>query len=220
VETGEEHFCAVHLQRGQDVLAGVGVRRRGQRHARHGGEQLAQFGEVAEFGAEFVAPLGDAVGLVDGEQCQFETREDVDGAVVQQALGGDVEQVEPLLDEFAVDVASFLGRQLGVQRGGGYASLAHGGDLVVHQRNQRRYHHRGSWAAQRGNLVADAFAAAGRHQDEGVAAGHDVVNDGFLRAAEAWETKDAAEDGKRGVDEGLCRRVGCEGVVVEEGLQH
>ena len=46
---------------------------------------------------------------------------------------------------------------------------------------------------QGGHLVADALAAAGGHQDQGVAAGHDVADRGVLLAAKAREAEDLAQ---------------------------
>ncbi len=55
----------------------------------------------------------------------------------EQAFGRDVEQVEHAGIEVAADAAMLVGIKLGVQGGGGDADLAQGGDLVVHQRDQR-----------------------------------------------------------------------------------
>ncbi len=58
---------------------------------RHAWKQFAQTVEVAKFGPELVAPLGDTVRLVDREECQLKTGQNVDRSVAQKALGGDVE---------------------------------------------------------------------------------------------------------------------------------
>ena len=60
--------ASLHAQRGQDVDAGARIGGRGQRDARHAGETLRQAGEFAVFRAELVAPLADAMRLVDREQ--------------------------------------------------------------------------------------------------------------------------------------------------------
>ena len=81
-----------------------------------------------------------------------------------------------------------------MQRRRGDAELAQCGDLIVHQRDQRRNHDRGAGAAQGGKLVAQALAAAGRHQHQRVAAGHDVPHRRLLQAAEGREAEDAAQN--------------------------
>ena len=180
MEAGEKHLRVVHLQCGQDVLAGVGIRRRGQRDTRHAREQFAELREVSVFGPELVAPLRDAVRLIDREQCESQAGQNVDRAVAQETFGRNIEEVETLFDEFTMDVTGFLGREFRMQGGGGDTQLAHGGHLVVHQRDQWRNDDGGAGPAQRGNLIADAFAAAGRHQHQRVAAGENVVDHGFL----------------------------------------
>ena len=81
-----------------------------------------------------------------------------------------------------------------MQRAGGDAELAQAGDLVIHQRDEGGNDDRGARAAEGGHLVADAFAAAGRHQHEGVAARHDMLDRLLLQAAKARETEDAVQD--------------------------
>ncbi len=139
------------------------------------GKRSRQAGQLAVFRAELVAPLRDAMRLVDREQRELQARQPLHRAVAQQPFGRDVEQVELLLDQVARDAARFGGIELGMQRAGRHAELAQRRDLVVHQRDQRRDDHRGAGPAQRGHLVADALAAAGRHQHQRVAAGDDVV---------------------------------------------
>ena len=81
-----------------------------------------------------------------------------------------------------------------MQRAGGHAELAQGGDLIVHQRDQRRNDHRGAGTAQGRHLVAQALAAAGRHQHQRVAAGEHMVDYRFLRTTKAGKAEDTAEN--------------------------
>jgi hypothetical protein len=46
-------------------------------------------------------------------------------------------------------------------------------------------------------LITDAFAAAGRHQYQRVAASDNVVDHRLLRTAKAGETEHTAKDGER-----------------------
>jgi hypothetical protein len=57
-------------------------------------------------------------------------------------------------------------------------------DLVFHQRDQRRYHDRQAAQHQRGHLITERFAAAGRHHHQAVAAFQHRIDDGFLARAE------------------------------------
>jgi len=78
------------------------------------------------------------------------------------------------------------------------AYLAAGADLVVHQRDQGRDHHRhavaGALARDRRDLVAQRLAAARGHQHQRVAAVRHVVDDGGLGAAELVVAEDLVED--------------------------
>ena len=64
-----------------------------------------------------------------------------------------------------------------------YTGGAQVGDLVVHQRNQRRHHHRYPFAHQRRNLIAERFAAAGGHQHGEAAAAGKRIDDVGLSPA-------------------------------------
>ncbi|MCY1355136.1 hypothetical protein D9M69_415430 [compost metagenome] len=87
-----------------------------------------------------------------------------------------------------------LGTEGGVQRGGGHAQFFEGSDLIVHQCDQRRDHHGQAFAQQRRNLEAQGLAAAGRHQDQGIAAAGHALNDCTLAATETVVAEDVLED--------------------------
>ena len=120
-------------------------------------------------------------------------------AGAEQPFRRDIEQVEPSGIELAPDAALLLRVEIGMQRAGGDAKLAQRRHLVVHQRDQRGDDDGGAGAAQRGHLVADAFAAAGRHQHQRVAAGQQMVDGLRLQAAEGGETEDTLQYRVRGV---------------------
>ena len=193
MEAGDEHRRVIHPQRRQDVSAGAWIGRRGQCDARHPGEDVRQSAQLAKFRPELVAPLRNAVRLVNSDQRQPQPGQPVDRAVAEQPLGRDVEQVEALLDQVARNGSGFRRIKLGMQRAGVDTDLAQRGNLVIHQRNQWRDDHRGAGPTQRRNLIADAFAAAGRHQDERVAAKHDVVHSSRLLAAKTGEAENLAQ---------------------------
>jgi hypothetical protein len=90
-----------------------------------------------------------------------------------------------------LDFALLFGAEAGVEIGGGHAGLAQRVDLILHQRDQRRHHDAGALPQQRGNLVAQRLAAAGRHQHQRVATFAQVLDDGLLLAAETGITENA-----------------------------
>ena len=67
------------------------------------GNSSAMRGELAILRAEVVAPLADAMRLVDGEQRDLDVREHLQEARRRQPLGRDIEQVELAVRERAPD---------------------------------------------------------------------------------------------------------------------
>jgi hypothetical protein len=109
----------------------------GERDARHPWPALCEIGEGEVVGAEVVAPLGDAVRLVDGEERDGAAREEPLRRLVVQSLGRDVEQVELAREVGALDCGS-LGRLLARVEVRRPHAVAHERiDLVVHQRDER-----------------------------------------------------------------------------------
>ena len=125
-------------------------------------------------------------------------REQVQRVRHREPLRGDIEQVELAVAERPFDRAGLARRQGGIERGGAHPGLAQRVDLVLHQRDQRRDDDPDPRPQQRGQLVAQRLAAAGRHQHERVAAGGDVLDDLLLLAAEARIAEDAAQQAERG----------------------
>ena len=116
----------------------VGRRRRGQ-HGRGRGQVEQEVLDAAVVGTEVVAPVGDAVRLVDHEQA-------APGRQVGQLLGPEGGVVESLgTDQQDVDVVGLerrrdvtpVGRIGRVHRHGAHPGTLGRGDLVAHQRQER-----------------------------------------------------------------------------------
>src|SRR3970282_2597541 len=88
-------------------------------------------------------------------------------------------------------------------------------------RDERRDDEPGPLADERGDLIAERLAAAGRHEHERVAAGERGVDDGFLEAAEFGVAEDVAQE-LRGAVGGAADTVASAGLrgQVEERLLH
>ena len=197
VEAGGEHFRVPHRQRGKYIVARARVGGGGERHPRYAGETLGQPGERAVFGAELVAPLADAMRLVDGDQGDVEPGQPLLRARAAQPLGRDIQKVKPAGIQLTADPALLVRLEFGMQRPGRHAQLAQGGHLVVHQGDQRADDHRSARTTQGGHLVAHAFAAAGRHQHQRVAAGEQVADGLLLQAAKGRKAEHAPEHVQR-----------------------
>ena len=129
-------------------------------------------GEPEVVGPEVVAPLRDAVRLVDDEEPDLRLPDPLEEAGRGEALGRDVEQPRApgrprgraprrfaAASCCALTSATLPGRDA-LQRL----------DLVLHQRDERRDDEREVRAHERGQLVAERLARAGGHDDEHVAA--------------------------------------------------
>ena len=68
IEAGDEHARRIQLQARDDLLARGGVRRGGERDARHCRIAIGQHRQPHVLRAEVVTPLGNAVRFVDGEE--------------------------------------------------------------------------------------------------------------------------------------------------------
>ena len=137
---GVVRALGVHAQLLGDVVgdAGVGGRRRGQHRdpRRQLGQQRAQ---AAVVGAEVVAPVGDAVGLVDHQQAarRGQARQHlVAEAGVVEPLGAHQQHVDLAGTDLVLDRLPLVdvGRVDGHRADAGALGR---GDLVAHQREQR-----------------------------------------------------------------------------------
>lgn len=98
--------------RGDLLVGGLGGGG-GQRDPRHLGPALVEHGQREVVGPEVVAPLGDTVRLVDGEERHLAPVEEPLGALGAEALGSQIEQVELVGEEGLLDglpLVRILGR--------------------------------------------------------------------------------------------------------------
>ena len=123
-----------------DVVGDPGVGGRRGREHRDPGRQLGQQrAEAAVVGAEVVAPVGDAVGLVDHQQAagRGQARQHlVAEAGVVEPLGAHQQDVDLAGVDLVVDRLPLVDVG-GVDRHRADAGPLGGGDLVAHQREQR-----------------------------------------------------------------------------------
>jgi hypothetical protein len=150
------------------------------------------------------------MGLVDGEQRELDLREPVEAARRGEPFRRDVEQVQLARREALLDGTRFVHALRRIEECSTHAHLLERRHLVLHQRDQRRHDHGRARPQQRRHLVAQRLAAAGGHQDERVAAGHHVLDDLALGAAEDRVAEGFVENA-----EGRC--VGCHGPADGDG---
>jgi hypothetical protein len=127
-----------------ELLGDVGddpvVGGRGRRQDRHGGRELAEDpADPAVVGPEVVAPVGDAVGLVDDEEpdARADGGQDAGGEViVGEALGRDQEDVDGVGRERLLDLGPLV-LVAAVDRVGPEPQPGGHRDLVAHEREER-----------------------------------------------------------------------------------
>ena len=175
------------------VVAHAGVGGGGKGDDRRVAQAGAGGAEIPVAGAEVVPPLGDAVGLVDGEEGNVDATEGGDEAAVGEALGGDIEEAEVAIGGPAQDVALLLAGHGRVDGGGGDAVPRKCVDLVLHQGEEGGDDEGEAIEEEGGKLVADALAAARGEDGEGVAPGEDGSHDLRLAGEELAVAEDLAE---------------------------
>ena len=156
-------------------------------------ERLRDLAQPQVFGPEIVAPLRDAMGLVDREQIDRQSAQHFQRVVARQPLGRDIEQTQRAIFQRAEDALTLAAVGRGVQRRRGNAEFAELGDLIAHQGDQRRNHHGQAFARQRRKLETERFAAAGRHHREHVLAAEHRAQDFLLTRTKAGKAEHARE---------------------------
>ena len=186
-ETAAQDAGFVETQAVHDVV-GDELRGRG-REGQNGnaGELLAQLGDAQVGGPEVVAPLRDAVGLVDGEQLHVHAHDAQPERFRSQPLGSHVEELDVAVDAVVQGDVDLPGRESGVDGHGRDAPGPQAVDLVLHQGDERRDDDAETLAGERGNLVGERLAAARGHEREGVAARQHRPDDLGLHGAEFVE---------------------------------
>ncbi len=184
VEAGHEQLGAAEVEPRRDLAPGRLGGGRGERDARHGGPALVQHRQPQVVGPEVVAPLRHAVRLVDREQRDRAAIEEVERARCTEPLRREVQQVELAGEVRLLDRSPLVGVLGRVQERGAHADHTERIHLVLHQGDERRDDHAGALADERGHLVAQRLAAAGRHEHDRVATVDDVIDDLPLLTAE------------------------------------
>jgi hypothetical protein len=180
-------------QQFDDVVLHRRRRRRRERHDGGGAQKRQALAEHAVFGAEIVAPMRDAVGLVDGDEGRGLLAEHLGEAGHGEALGGEEQEIELAAQVVPAGLARGLAVDARVDARGAEALGEELVGLVIHQGNQWTDDDDAAADAlapgEAGQLVAEALAGAGGHDDEGVVAVGDALADGLLVGAKGVEAE-------------------------------
>ena len=164
------------------------------------GKSVAQYVQAEIVLAEVVAPLRYAVGLVDGDQGQIDALEECQRVLLQQAFGGQVQQVERARPHRVDDAPLFVVREGRIQERRAYAELPQGADLILHQRDERRDDKTDSGLNDGRQLVAQGLAAACGHDDQRIAARERGGENLFLILAKIGIAVDLPQEVTRALD--------------------
>ena len=156
-------------------------RQRDHRGRAQGRQALAQ---ASVLRPEVMAPHGDAMRLVNRDQARRALGQEFGKARHGQTLGSDVEKIQLARDILLAHAPRFEPVAPRMDPLGLEPLLAQLVRLVLHQCDQRADHDRGIAAGDSGQLVAQRLARSGRHDEQHVPAGHDILADRLLVGAE------------------------------------
>jgi hypothetical protein len=168
-----------------DDVDGDGRRRRGgeRQHGRRA-ERSHDVGEAEVVRAEIVAPLAEAMRFVDDEQIDVRAGQLLAQLGAGELLRSGEEELGALVADLRVRLPGHVGRHRAIDLGRGHAERDQLVVLVPHQRDQRRHDDRHPRQEERGQLIAERLAGAGRHHRQRVPAGQHRIDHGALAGPE------------------------------------
>ena len=148
------------------------------------GKCCAQRAEAGGIGAKLVAPFGNAVRFVDGEECQRHAPQPGNRVLPRQPFGRKIEQpVVALASLRASPRAARPARCELLSTAAGIPIWPAAPPGPASARSAARSRPR-SCPDHRGQLVAERFSAAGRHDDGRIGARHQALHDALLHRTE------------------------------------
>ena len=128
------------------------------------GNEFADLGDFEVGGTEIVAPLGDAVGLVDGDEADVHVTELRLEEVGGQAFGRDIENLHGTENAvFEGDDDLFAGESR-IDGSGTDATATEVLNLVLHQGDEWGNNHTSAFLGKGRHLEGNGFATTGGHQ--------------------------------------------------------
>ena len=193
VEAGGDH---VRLGNGE-FLAHVGNhlgRRRGSQQQHLSDAKLTLvIGQFEVVGAEVVAPLGNAVCLVDHQQGDRHLGDEIAKALVLQALHRDHQDLQLTAARAIHHLGSLFAALRRIDAGRRNAMGMQEGQLVLHQRQQRRDDQGQVRQVQGRQLVAQRLARTGGKDRRRRATGEYGADHRLLTGTQLIETEDTFE---------------------------
>src|SRR5690606_11683770 len=159
VEVADEDIRLDHVEMLDDLVANRAGGSGGEGEDRRVAQLLDEGSEAEVVRAEVVAPITDAVSLVDHEEGRFETLEEREGLVVGELLRREEEEHLVRVLELGEEVVPVALRKCGVQLGGVDAALPlKAVDLVSLEGDERGDDDGDAGADDAGDLVDGGFS--------------------------------------------------------------
>ena len=170
-----------------------------RRHDRAPRQRINKLANLQVSGAEILAPLAHAVGLVNGHERHANaggTRSLLrkgQKTRLEQALGRHVHKLVAALAR-PLEHGVLLGRsKAGVEIAGSRTRREQRTGLVLHKRQQRTHHKGDAGQHERGHLVANGLAGARGHNTQRITTGKDRIDHAVLSRAKRGIAKIGAE---------------------------
>jgi hypothetical protein len=189
----DETHGIVESELRQDIVLHDGGGRGGKRQHRRGTQQVQVLAEHAVVGAKIVAPLRDAVRLVDGDKGWLALAEHLGEAGNAKPLRRDEEKLQGAAQVVDAGLSRRLAIEAGVDAGDAQTACCKLGRLVLHEGDERTDDQCRAAASYGRQLVAERLSSAGGHDQQQIAPGDSGAADLLLINAEGWETEGAGE---------------------------
>ena len=102
----------------------------------------SKVGQFEVVGSEVVAPFRDAVSLIDCEKRDVHALEMIPEILISKTLGRDIKKFEAPIQHVSLNGLDLFEGQRGVQSCCSNTMAYQSIDLIFHQCDERRYHHR------------------------------------------------------------------------------
>ena len=149
-----------------------------------GREMLAEVGDAEVRRTEVVAPLRDAMRLIDHKQAHVHILELGEEELRLKSFGREIEELIVLRNDTLVGLEHLLMRHAHEDRSSLDTSLDEMVDLVFHERDERSDHDAESAKCDGRHLEGDAFATARREEAERIMSGENRGYDVLLQRSE------------------------------------
>jgi hypothetical protein len=212
IEAADDHVRIAHPEPLDDLRPDGWGGGRGQREDRRPPERLRRRAQSQVVRAEVVAPLRDAVSLVDDQQRRGGDCQLVEEIGIGELLRSEQEELERILGELGERLLALRGRQARIELRGPEPSVGLGHelvrpgcepllapllqrlDLVALQRDQGADDDGGAFDEQAGDLVDGRLSGARRHDRERVPAGENGLDRLELARPEVLVAEGLARD--------------------------